>query len=128
VLIADPERMPHSDIKNFGTAPVADYGLCHTLDELILPHTESCLAAGKTTDVAKGLSASTYQICDDGDVVCDTNWTFKLNCHDIPALTNLSELKQDYKTGANIHTTDYLGSSSEVAAACRTATRRSDAL
>ena len=118
VLIADPERMPRSDVKNFGTAPIGDYGLCHAGDVLFLPHTESCLAAGKTTDVAKGVSASTYQICDTGDMVCDTSRAFGLNSHAIPIL-NYLKFKQDINTSKIIHTTHYEGSSSEVAAAAR---------
>ena len=122
VLIADPERMPNSDTENFGTAPDSDYGLCHTLDEFIIPHTTtdaSCVAPNTTTDVSNDLSSEVYQICDKGDLACDTNGLFKLNSHAIPAATNLSKLKQDAKNGANIHTTHYKSTGGAAAAVAR---------
>lgn len=117
-LIADPESMKWSNVTNFGTAPPGDYGLCKALDEFIIPHEKtsgSCVPPGTTTDVAKALSSKTYQVCDAGDLVCDTSGALRLNSHGIP-LTNWTKLKLDFKNGSRIHTTHYMGGAVTVAA------------
>jgi cutinase len=117
VLIADPERMPWSNVTNFGSAPDGDYGLCRALDEFLIPHEKtsgSCVPPNTTTDVARSLSSEVYQVCDAGDVACDTSGAFRLNSHGVPALTDgilfkrdWKKLKQDYESGKLIHTTHY---------------------
>lgn len=78
VLIADPERMPSSQVLNFGTAPVSgaigqiegSYGACPALD--LLPENVSCVARGPSQEIPRRFLPSTVSICDAGDVVCDT--------------------------------------------------------
>jgi Cutinase len=74
VLIADPERMPFSDvINNFGTAKYSDYGACHMLDDT---HLGSCVPPSTTTDIASYFASTTTQVCDTGDVFCDSSSVF----------------------------------------------------
>lgn len=102
VLIADPERMPDSDVVNFGTAAWNDYGLCHLLDNANLG---SCVPPGKTTDLASSFSSIAYQLCDKGDVVCDVSSILSSN-----SLTHPSDIWQKLKQGGKvIHTTHYMG-------------------
>ena len=130
VLIADPERMPNSDVANFGTAPLGDYGLCHAVDLVLAGVTTlaggtrpSCVAPDKTTDVASQFSSVDYQICDSGDLVCDTSGLFKLNSHGAPPIpANLGELKQEvndfkqeWKTGKQVHSDHYTGDEARTA-------------
>jgi hypothetical protein len=72
ILIADPERVPSSQVLNFGTAPStpASYGVCPALDQL--PGKLSCLARGTTQEVPAQFLRNTVAVCDAGDLVCDT--------------------------------------------------------
>lgn len=112
VLIADPERMPYSDVTNFGTAAPGDYGLCRAVDILPhLPHTPvagSCVPPGMTTDVAASFSAVAYQVCDKDDVFCDTSGLFKSR-GDIPSFTNLFAFMTDVHLGGQTHSLSYTG-------------------
>jgi len=113
VLIADPERMPSSVVPNMGNAPLGDYGLCHALDVLIIPHShkhDSCVPPGTTRDVAKYFKDAAYQICEQNDLACDASGLLKLNSHAVPSLTSLLHFKQELKLGGKIHATGYTGS------------------
>jgi Putative Ig domain/Cutinase len=72
VLVADPERMPFSQVPNFGTAPSAlsSFGACPALD--LLPGSLSCLTRGQTQEVPGQFLSRTVAVCDRGDLVCDT--------------------------------------------------------
>jgi hypothetical protein len=109
VLIADPERMPSSDVINFGTAEWSDYGICHALDILPIYHshiTASCVPPGITTDVASYFSSVAYQVCDTDDLVCDTSGLFKLK-RDVPSFTNVLAFMTDVRLGSQTHTLSY---------------------
>jgi hypothetical protein len=111
VLIADPERMPDSDVANFGTARLSDYGLCHALDILPLDHSHvsaSCVPPGDTTDVSSYFSSVAYQVCDTDDLVCDTSGLFKLK-RDVPSFTNMFAFMTDVRLGTQTHTLSYTG-------------------
>jgi hypothetical protein len=111
VLIADPERMPYSDVANLGTAKVTDYGLCHALDILPIPHSHvsaSCVPPGTTTDVSAQFSSVAYQVCDTNDLVCDTSGLFKLT-RDVPSFTNIFAFMADVHLGSQTHTLSYTG-------------------
>jgi Cutinase len=112
-LIADPERMKSSVVPNVGNAPLSDYGLCHALDVLIIPHShkqDSCVPPGTTTDVAKYFKNVAYQICELNDLDCDTSGLLQLNSHAVPTLTSLLHFKQELKLGGKVHATGYTGS------------------
>jgi hypothetical protein len=96
VLIADPERMPFSDVLNFGTAPSNDYGACHLADNLDL---HKCVPPNATTDVAKYFASVTTAICDQGDVVCDTSSLLSLK-----DASSLSSLRAAISVGEWVHT------------------------
>jgi hypothetical protein len=72
ILVADPERMPTSQVLNFGTAlpTPASYGACPALDQL--PGRLSCLARGLTKEIPAQFLNHTVAVCDAGDLVCDT--------------------------------------------------------
>jgi len=109
VLIADPERMPNSDVANFGTALPSDYGICHALDILPIDHSHvsaSCVPPGNTTDVASYFSSVAYQVCDTNDLVCDTSGLFKLK-RDVPSFTNVFAFMTDVHLGTQTHTLSY---------------------
>ncbi len=123
VLIADPERMPDSDVLNFGTAAWGDYGLCHAADLYLSGVASvagtaqpSCVSPDKTTDVASEFASVAYQVCDTGDIVCDTSHLFDLNSlGGIP--TSESQLKEEWDTflekvklGESTHSNSYAGS------------------
>jgi hypothetical protein len=88
VLIADPERMPASQVLNFGTAPVTgqsgqlqgSYGACPALD--LLPGSQSCLPGGATLEVPARFLTSTVAVCDTGDLVCDAGALAVINTID----------------------------------------------
>jgi Cutinase len=111
-LLGDPERMKSSVVPNGGSAPRGDYGLCHALDVLIIPHSrhDSCVPPGPTRDVAKYFADVAYQVCEKNDLACDTSGVLKLNPHAVPSLTSLLHLKQELQLGARVHTTGYSGS------------------
>lgn len=106
VLLADPERMPNSDVVNFGSAPIGSYGLCHTLDALLIPHTttnSSCVAPNVTTDISSSVASIAYQVCNTNDLVCDTSGLFHLTSKAVPTLSNLSSFLVEYQLGKSIH-------------------------
>jgi Cutinase len=112
-LIADPERMKSSVVPNVGNAPLGDYGLCHALDALIIPHShkrDSCVPPGTTTDIAKYFKNLAYQICEQNDLACDTSGLLQLNSHAVPSLTSLLHFKKELKLGGKVHATSYTGS------------------
>jgi len=113
VLIADPERMKSSVVPNAGNAPWGDYGLCHALDVLIIPHSrtrDSCAPPGTTKDVAKYFKDVAYQVCEKDDLACDTSGLLELNSHAVPSLTSLLHFKKELKLGETVHATGYSGS------------------
>jgi alpha-tubulin suppressor-like RCC1 family protein len=112
VLIADPERMPSSDITNLGTASPGDYGLCHALDSLIIPHSnsESCVPPNTTVDVASYFASVATQVCNKNDIVCDTSGLFKLNSDAVPTAQKWSTLEKEKELGEQVHTESYHGS------------------
>jgi Cutinase len=128
-LIADPERMPKSDITNFGTAAWGDYGVCHTADlGLSGPATiagatrPSCVSPDKTTDVATKFASIAYQVCDTDDVVCDTSGLLaelesvvRLPFSRRQVREELDTLWQDIKLSEHVHTTSYTGSAETTA-------------
>lgn len=106
VLLADPERMPNSDVVNFGSAPIGSYGLCHTLDALLIPHTttsSSCVAPNVTTDISSNVASIAYQVCNTNDLVCDTSGLFHLTSKAVPTLSNLSSFLVEYRLGTSVH-------------------------
>jgi hypothetical protein len=109
VLVADPERMKSSVVPNMGDAPLGDYGLCHALDVLIIPHShhDSCVPPGTTQDVAKYFEDVAFQICETNDLACDASGLLKLNSRAVPSLSGLLHLKQELKLGGSIHATGY---------------------
>jgi hypothetical protein len=112
-LIADPERMKSSVVRNAGNAPWGDYGLCHTLDVLVIPHShtrDSCVPPGTTKDVAKYFKGVAYQICEKNDLACDTSGLLSLNSHAVPSLTSLVHFKQELQLGEKVHATGYSAS------------------
>jgi len=110
VLIADPERMKSSVVPNEGNAPWGDYGLCHALDVMLIPHSharDSCVPPGTTKDVAKSFKDVTYQVCEKDDLACDTSGLLALNSHAVPSLTSLFHFKKELKLGESVHATGY---------------------
>lgn len=70
VLVADPDRVKHSAVRELSTAPSAAYGLCDIVSTL---HIGQCPAAGPLQDVAPMFRSRTVSVCADGDSVCDTS-------------------------------------------------------
>lgn len=78
VLIADPERMSFSDVLNLGTAVASDYGVCHLVDDIAPSANKNvCEPPGATADVAKYFSSVATQVCNTGDIVCDTSSVYE---------------------------------------------------
>ncbi|MEJ2887948.1 cutinase family protein [Actinomycetospora aeridis] len=76
VLVADPERLPNSTIRDFSVAePRGDdsYGVCEALGLFPVTGRPSCLPDyAPITAVPSQLRDRTSQLCADGDLVCDT--------------------------------------------------------
>ena len=75
-LVADPERMPDSWVLNFGTAQFDGYGVCHASEHIL--RVAVCVSGASTQDVPRAYR-NVWQVCDDGDIVCDTSVLFHLN-------------------------------------------------
>jgi hypothetical protein len=108
VLIADPERVPLSDVVNLGTAPGNHYGICRQAEVL----DASCiLGNGPTPDVADYFAPTTVAVCDNGDIICDTS-------ADIASVNPITDI-QDVKHGIWVHTNCHSYCGSEVITAGR---------
>ena len=121
VLIADPERVPFSDVVNLGTAPASDYGICRRAEVL----DASCiLGKGPTPDVANDFAPTTVAVCDNGDIICDTSADFVTP--DVAAVNVTADIVttvktdiKDIKHGIWVHTNCHSYCSSEVITAGR---------
>ncbi len=95
VLIADPERMSSSAPVNFGTEhSVGSYGVCDAPRHLHI--TFSCYQNGNNADIPAKVVAGTAQVCNTGDVVCDTSVLIKIQ--------KVSTLVAKAELGVKIHT------------------------
>ncbi|MEJ2888629.1 cutinase family protein [Actinomycetospora aeridis] len=76
VLVADPARLPLSEVRNLsseGTTPSTTAGLCEALGFLPPVGRPSCLEDYEpVADIPESLHEITTQLCADGDLVCDT--------------------------------------------------------
>jgi cutinase len=93
VLVADPERTPNSRVDNFGTARSDGYGVCHASETIF--HVAVCVSGPATKDVPRFVP-NVWQVCDDGDIVCDTSVLLHLN--------TLNGWKDQLKGGELTHT------------------------
>ena len=102
VLIADPERMPLSDVANLGTAAANDEGLCPEAGTLL---NVSCMQdEGPTTDVTNHFAPITVAVCDNGDIACDTSADIASNF-----TTDIQDVKYGFWVHTNCHS--YCGDS-----------------
>jgi hypothetical protein len=76
VLVADPERTPQSSVVNFGTARSDGYGVCRASENIL--RVAVCVSSDATQDVPP-VYPNMRQVCDDGDIVCDTSVLLHLN-------------------------------------------------
>ena len=94
VLVADPERAPDSHVINFGSARASDYGVCRASEKVQQPNV--CTGTDSTQDVPS-VFPNIWQVCDDGDIVCDTSALLHAN--------TLSGWKAQVKGGTITHET-----------------------
>jgi hypothetical protein len=107
VLIADPERMSFSDVLNLGTAAASDYGACHLADDIApAPYEDACEPPGATIDVARYFSPVAFQVCNTGDIVCDTSNVYEKS-DGFLRLQSAQTLYKRIKEGFSIHTSSY---------------------
>ena len=102
VLVADPERVRHSHVLEFGSAAWNEYGICNFPG---LSRFTSCSGPLQLTDVpAKFLPVAT-DVCFQYDIVCDTGELL----HDFNVNT-LKGYREAINLGIFIHTGLYQGS------------------
>jgi len=68
ILLADPDRVKHSSIVDFGNAPFSGYGACD-----VVSHFVSCTAPDPLTDIPGRFQSVTIGVCTYEDPVCDTS-------------------------------------------------------
>jgi hypothetical protein len=70
VLLADPERVRHSQVLDFGDAAWSAYGIC---DYAAVFRSTSCTAPYPLTDVPAVFRSVATSVCSADDIVCDTS-------------------------------------------------------
>jgi hypothetical protein len=107
VLIADPERMSFSNVLNLGTATASDYGICHLVDDIAPSANKNlCEPPEATADIAKYYSPVARQVCNTGDIVCDTSSAYEKSDGFLRAQSPQTLWKR-IKAGMTVHTSSY---------------------
>ena len=68
ILLADPDRVHHSLIVDFGDAPFSSYGVCDLVSKAV-----SCTSPDRLTDIPGRFDSVTIGVCFSDDPVCDTS-------------------------------------------------------
>jgi streptogramin lyase len=113
VLIADPERVKHSQVLEFGTAAWNEYGICNIPG---LSRFTSCTGPLQLTDVPAAFLPVATDVCFQYDIACDIGELF----HDFNVNTR-SGYVEAINLGTFIHTGLYQGSPKTTTAGYRVA-------
>lgn len=98
ILLADPDRVKHSGIVDFGDAPFSGYGVCDLLSRAV-----SCTAPDSLTDIPVRFQSVTIGVCAYEDPVCDTSdvvpdWVFNTAAGRRELVTRVKQIHGSYAT------------------------------
>lgn len=99
VLVADPERVKHSNILELSDAPYSSYGVCDLVSLIV-----NCAAPSKLTDIAQPFQNKAISVCKVDDPVCDTS---QLAAALAKVVTNAQKRAALINLALTIHTKDY---------------------